>query len=189
MRPRFTPLDVADGHLAQTVGGSNRALRARVRPDGAHVVSSQFREGVRLAVVVAAFLGTIAHVVALAAEEQMRRPDAGGYVAVVQHADVIGDMSMRQYPRHAVRVGVPPRASDARVAKPAIPMIVGLRRPQPASVSDADFAPKSFGEWDTMRRSHAGIAPFDLCVVRRASSLNTRRASFKSTAITGACHG
>jgi hypothetical protein len=88
-------------------------------------------------------LGTVAHVVGLRAEEQMRRVHAGRVIARVTEKESVRHDSVVEFPRNPMRVG------KALTSPPALNRAITTNsgaRPEPAVLSLFNLRPEAFGE-------------------------------------------
>lgn len=107
--------DVSDLHLRDAEQAGDVSLRRTtcgVEPSNvAHVVRCQLLFGG-----VATFLGCVAVVVALGAQEQMVRVDAAAVIAAMEHAEPFRDRAVVPFVRQAVRQSLLAVDADCAVA-------------------------------------------------------------------------
>ncbi len=153
--------------------GQNK-LRLIGCSDLADVIRSQFRASLSLASVVTAFVDHVLDVVALAAQEQMRRVDAGWVVAIVQDMLVVRDWAIEKLENEPMCLVAVQFPIAVRVSRPApLPAFVALGE---AGDQDTDLVvgPTLLGWLGRFTSAGAGAKPLlqDGATVERPSALD-----------------
>ncbi len=161
--PDFPAFNLAHRRLTEFVFFRNGSLGSVVCANILYLFLCQFRCATSLAYWRSALLGTIPHIVSLRSKEQMRRVHARRNVAFMQNEQPVRNWTVRQFPRHAVRVDRPSHLEHT-VAEG----LAYLGGPKPTRFGLLDLLPESFSDGDTLASSHAATAPIGLVSVRGA---------------------
>ena len=119
-----------------------------------HLSISQFSVGHSFTLLLAILGDFINHIVARSPQKEMGRIDAGGCIAVVQHAQIIGYGPEYQAVGDAMSKFI--LIAFLIDVKDAIAFRVFRRRPQPATICSLDMRPKSLGKRACFSRATTG---------------------------------